>query len=200
MSVLLRLDILLRIMEEQRARRMVQLPQQQERTGRAVNSSASSSFLSERTLFFHTIPQELHDNVLRFLSLLPHAVNWGVHIPLRNLVDLCRVNGGLGTFLARFHMLCISKTVRCVHERRRHNWQVPDEGMLWMDSIDYARDFVIGVGGESIRAIIIGYEVYDEVRDGRDMAEDFLAACPNVSSLSMGLCLQKTTREASSCQ
>lgn len=62
------------------------------------------------------------------------------------------------------------------------NWQIRNENMLWTDSIDVARDFVLVARGDSSHTIIIGVGMYEEVRDARDMTKDFLGACPHVRS------------------
>lgn len=61
--------------------------------------------------------------------------------------------------------------------------------MLWTDDIDIALEFVLTLGGESLRIIIIGNRIYDEKQEKpRGMVDGFLAACPNVRTLSAFAC------------
>lgn len=48
-----------------------------------------------------------------------------------------------------------------------------------------ARDFVVSGGGESLHTIIMGHEMYDELKNGTRIADDFLHSCSNVRSLSV---------------
>lgn len=178
----LRLITLVHEMEVPVARKMVVRPGKKARTGPEVNQYPASC---PYALYFDALPQEILDNVLKFLSRLPHALSWGKHISLSDVVVLYIAIGDLGTFLCRFHTLCISKTIDCVDERRQYKWKVPREGVLWTDSIDVAHDFVLGTAGESLRAIFIGDGMYDELRNGRDLVDNFVDACPNVRSLSI---------------
>lgn len=52
-----------------------------------------------RPLYFNTIPEELLDNILRFLSLLPKAHTREKHIPLNDIQEIYWVNGVFGAFL-----------------------------------------------------------------------------------------------------
>jgi len=82
------------------------VPRKKARTETEVNGAASSSASCGDTLFFDEIEPEVLDNVIRFLSLLPNAVNWSKHVPISFIVGLFRVNGSLGTFLCnRFDTL-----------------------------------------------------------------------------------------------
>lgn len=57
--------------------------------------------------------------------------------------------------------------------------------MLWTDSVDIVDEFVVRAGGEFLHTIIVGDEIYDEVRKGRDIVRNFLTACPLVHSVSV---------------
>lgn len=153
---------------------------------RGVSSDAAPVAIANFTMFLDTIPMELLENVVRFLSVLPHAENWCKHIPLRNLMKLYHVNGTSGRFLSRqFHTLCALETVQGAAKLQVYKSKVPGESMLSTDRIDVAHDFISRAEGESRHSIIIGDEMYDEVRNGKDMIVNFLGACPNVGSLSV---------------
>lgn len=127
---------------------MVLRPMKKPRTDRDGSASGSSNADIEMPPFFHIIPHELLENILRLISQLPLAENWNNHITLRNLVKLYRVNGVLGMFLnRRFRTLCISKEVDCAYEHRNYNWKIPNDNMLWTNSIDVSHDFVLRGGG-----------------------------------------------------
>jgi len=49
-----------------------------------ANSSASTSH-PELSLLFDTVPKELFDNVLKFISRLPMAATWEKHICLHDI-------------------------------------------------------------------------------------------------------------------
>lgn len=99
---------------------------------REGRSASSSSARKGFTLFFDTIPKEILGTALRFLSLLPNAVNWTKYLQMRCINELVRVRGGLASFVkGRFRILCISKTLDCRFEQEKHKWKVPDEGVLW---------------------------------------------------------------------
>jgi len=161
-------------------------PCEKAKNGRVGSTCASSSARLGKNLFFDTIPLQVFDNFLRFLSGLPLATNWTKRIPLTYILELYRVHGDLGKFRSsRFRTLCISKTVHCDYEHREYEWKVPNTSMLWTDSMDIAHQFVSGGGGEYLDTIIVGEEMYNEERNGGDMVYDFLRACPNVRSLSV---------------
>jgi len=139
---------------------------QEQRLRPRKNSSASASAPIEWILFFDFLPQELLENILKFLSRLP--------------------DGTMGAFLkSQFHTLCISRTINCRDECQLYKWNVPTENMLWTDDINIAHDFVLRAGGEFLHTIIIGKKMYCRGRDRTEMVGDFLRACPNVRSLSV---------------
>lgn len=62
-------------MQKPTARHLILRSEEKSRTRREGSSSASFIALLSSALFFDISPQEILDNVLRFLSLLPRAVN-----------------------------------------------------------------------------------------------------------------------------
>jgi len=144
-------------------------PRKKSTTAEGGRSGDSSSDPIESALFFDAVPQELLDNVLRFLSLVPHAVNWDIRVRLIDVMELYRVNGGLGTFLStRFHTLSVSKSTDGYHEHQSDKF-----------------DDICERSGNFLRTIVIGEGMYDEEKNGRDIVLDFRAACPNVRSLNV---------------
>lgn len=138
--------------------------------------------------FFDTLPGEVFEAVIFFLNRLPNARKWESYFQLLDIINLYAISGEFGSFLrGRFTTLCISEDINCTGEhflsssRRR----AEPEPTLWTKDISAARSFVLGGGGESIRTLIIGRNMYDEARDGASLVDDFLNACPNVSSMSV---------------
>lgn len=86
-------------MAEQQERKLVLRPGQLPAITREGSNSGPYSAHVEWTLLFDTLPEEILNGVLRFLSLLPRTVNWDKHMPLSNVVEIYRVHGGLGTYL-----------------------------------------------------------------------------------------------------
>jgi len=61
---------------------------------------------------------------------------------------------------------------------------------LCANDMDIARRFVLCGGGQNLRIIIVGFDIYpgafEAVRDsGPNIVDDFLKSCPNVISLSI---------------
>lgn len=68
-------------------------------------------------------------------------------------------------------------------EHKSYKWKVCNGSMLWTGSIFAAHNFVLRAGGESLQTIIIGNEMYEELRNG--MVDDFLETFPNVRQLTV---------------
>lgn len=49
--------------------------------------------------------------------------------------------------------------------------------------MDAGREFVLAGGGESLRTLVVGAEIYEDEPDGEDLDFDFFKHCPNVTSL-----------------
>lgn len=157
-------------------------PRKKARIRRNDSSPTSSPAYPKPNQLMHSLPPDILENILRFLSSLQNARNWDNHIPFNDTLLLYRLCGGL---LETFHMLCISKTVGYTHELQLYKWKGPKQGVLWTDSMDKALDFILTGGGESLRTLIIGDEMYDELISGKTIVDVFHRACPNVRSLSV---------------
>jgi len=87
-------------------------------------------------LFLDSFPNEVLDNVLRYLSRLPSAKNWETHLDLEDLIPLFAVRGDVGTLLkSRFHTLIVCKTKDCYYENKWYGWKLRSEPHLWTDKI-----------------------------------------------------------------
>jgi len=139
------------------------------------------------TLFFDIVPQEVHENVLRFFSRIPQARNWETHIHLLDLLGTFRVSGQFGAMMRnRFTSLCVSATVNCLHERTSWHWKLPTEGILSTNDIKVAHAYVLAGGGHALNTLAIGQNVMHKVEaETGGIVEDFFRTCPNVKSLSV---------------
>lgn len=138
------------------------------------------------TFYIDMLPTEVVDNVFRFFSRLPVAEQWENHIPLKDVVELYRFGGAfIRLFVNRFRTLCISRTIDCWDENKIFKWKLRRERMLWTNNINVAHDFVLAGGGESLRTLIVGRDMYYEYRDGTALVDSFHARCPNLASLSI---------------
>lgn len=137
-------------------------------------------------LFLEAIPEEVVGNVLKFLSLSPHAENWVSQIPLRYFWELFGVRTELGRGLkARFTTLYISRSFDFLSNHNTNKWNLRPEGMAWTDDIKVAREFVLAGGDQSIKTLIIGDGgMYNKRWHGVKIVSDFLKNCPNVTHLS----------------
>lgn len=77
------------------------------------------------------------------------------------------------------------ETSNCVLDRRLYGWEDPRKPMLWTKSLDIAHKFVLRAGGKSLDTIIIGDDIYEKQKNGKDIVGDFQRSCPNVRSLSV---------------
>lgn len=123
------------------------------------------------TFYLESVPKEVLDYVVKFLSRRPDADNWIFRIPLRDTVELLGLRGELGRVLkARLTTLCISRDIDCSYEHEQYGWKLWLEGMDWTDDIRFAHDFVTRESYEialrkdvnASRSSPLSLRVYDE--------------------------------------
>lgn len=99
-------------------------------------------------LFFECTPNEILDNVLRFLSRIPNSRKWETHIDIRDILELFDVRGDWGSSLkSRFNTLVISKSNYRYYEKERFGWKERKEAYYITDSFEVARDFLLRGAG-----------------------------------------------------
>lgn len=154
-----------------------------------LRSTASGTVAEENeapAFFCDLLPKEVLDNVLRYLSHIPNAKYWKTQIEVRDVLEILAVRGEFGVFIkSRFTALYICKTKNCKRENDYNGWKERTGPYLRTKDFKTAREFVFGGGGQSLKTLFIGFQIFEDESGGEDLVDDLLNQGPNLTSLSI---------------
>lgn len=97
------------------------------------------------------------------------------------------VHGKVGKLLkSRLKTLCVSETKDCYVEHKVYGWKLRTEPHLWTSRLGHARAFLLAGGGQSLRTLVVGREIFGrKINGNRSRDVKFIKHCVNLKSVSV---------------